>query len=38
MSRISLDNINCWEDFKSYAEVMPYTNNLPDDIQIRIIK
>ena len=30
MSRISLDNINCWEDFKSYAEGMPNTKSMGD--------
>lgn len=30
MTRISLDNINCWEDFKSYAEGMPNTKSMGD--------
>jgi len=30
MSRILLDNINCWEDFKSYAEGMPNTKSMGD--------
>jgi predicted helicase len=33
MSRISLDNINCWEDFKSYAEGMPNTKSMGDTFE-----
>ena len=25
MTRVSLDNINCWEEFKSYVDAMPNT-------------
>ena len=30
MTRGSLDNINCWEDFKSFVEAMPNTKNMGD--------
>jgi len=33
MSRISLDNINCWEDFKSNAEGMPNTKSMGDSFE-----
>ena len=30
MTRISLENINCWEDFKSYVDAMPNTKSMGD--------
>ena len=33
MTRVSLNNINCWEDFKSYVEAMPNTKGMGDSFE-----
>lgn len=33
MTRVSLNKINCWEDFKSYVEAMPNTKGVGDSFE-----
>jgi len=33
MRRITLNDINCWEDFKAYAEAMPNTKSMGDTFE-----